>query len=330
MALWGVQGQACPLPQPKLSCANCQHRCLLHLLSASHWDTSLELKSLWWISALEWRLVMWGWVNTCQLSSSLSVAAVSEQRISKSVMMNIPERAGFKYFIASDTENSHLESFSYVLWDHSGPGEEQRLCGSPENSAAVGHGVAKAKSPALGVSWTTTSVPANAKTSRNWRKKANLFFFFFFFSSSSLLPLCCWAGSGLQAASIGQTPLIVCWISLCEQHYGKLQPWLRFSKHACSQSCGSPVPGDGLGDCLYGFCSTRCSFENHRIIEYPKWKEPIRIIESNSCPQHFRYSSFSSLTHWKEVLWTWWLEWWWDAHWSVKISLEIRPTNVFE
>lgn len=59
--------------------------------------------------------MMRGWVNACQLSSSLSVAAVSEQRISKSVMMNIPQRAGFKYFIASDTETSHLESFSYVL-----------------------------------------------------------------------------------------------------------------------------------------------------------------------------------------------------------------------
>lgn len=68
------------------------------------------------------------WVNVCQLSSSLSVAAVSEQQISKSVMMNIPERAGIKYFIASDTETSpHLESFSsgHIVSDQPSPGEGQ-------------------------------------------------------------------------------------------------------------------------------------------------------------------------------------------------------------
>ena len=73
-----------------------------------------------------------GWVNVCQLSSSLSAAAVSERQISKSVMMHIPERAGIKYFVASDTETSpHLESFStgHILSDRPSPGEEQRLPG---------------------------------------------------------------------------------------------------------------------------------------------------------------------------------------------------------
>lgn len=73
-----------------------------------------------------------GWVNVCQLSSSLSAAAVSEQLISKSVMMHIQERAGIKYFIASDTETSpNLEPFSssHILSDRSSPREEQRLPG---------------------------------------------------------------------------------------------------------------------------------------------------------------------------------------------------------
>lgn len=73
-----------------------------------------------------------GWVNVCQLSSSLSATAVSERQISKSVMMHIPERAGIKYFIASDTETSpRLESFSsgHILSDHPSPGEEKRLPG---------------------------------------------------------------------------------------------------------------------------------------------------------------------------------------------------------
>jgi len=76
--------------------------------------------------------VLCDWVNVCQLSSSLSAAAVSERQISKSVMMNIPERSGIKYCIVLDTETSpHLESFSsgLVLSDHRSPREERRLAG---------------------------------------------------------------------------------------------------------------------------------------------------------------------------------------------------------
>lgn len=72
------------------------------------------------------------WVNVCQLSSSLSAAAVSEQLISKSVMMHIQDRAGIKYFIASDTETSpNLEPFSrsHILSNRPSPREEQRLPG---------------------------------------------------------------------------------------------------------------------------------------------------------------------------------------------------------
>lgn len=69
-----------------------------------------------------------GWVNVCQLSSSLSAAAVSERQISKSVIMNIPERAGITYFIALDTETSpHLESFSsgHILSYHPALGKSK-------------------------------------------------------------------------------------------------------------------------------------------------------------------------------------------------------------
>lgn len=66
------------------------------------------------------------WVNVCQLSSSLSAAAVTKLQISKSVMMHIPERAGIKYFIASDTETSpNLVSSSggHILSDRPALGE---------------------------------------------------------------------------------------------------------------------------------------------------------------------------------------------------------------
>lgn len=90
------------------------------------------------------------WANVCQLSSSLSAAAVSERQISKSVMMNIPERAGIKYFIASDTETPpHLEFFfsTHVLSDHPTPREEQRL---PGFLTPWGTGLLAAKSLQLG------------------------------------------------------------------------------------------------------------------------------------------------------------------------------------
>lgn len=85
------------------------------------------------------------WVNVCQLSPSLSAAAVTEQQISKSAMMHIPERAGIKYFIASDIETSpNLVSFSrgHILSDRPALGE----AGAAWVSEATGPELLAAKS----------------------------------------------------------------------------------------------------------------------------------------------------------------------------------------
>lgn len=114
-------------------------------------------------------------VNVCQLSSSLSAAAVAEQQISKSVMMHMPERAGIKYFIASDTETSpNLVSFSsgHILSDRPALGESRGCLGF----RGCGAGHCRWQSPCRQGEPSAVPVLARLKISRNSRKKKNLIF----------------------------------------------------------------------------------------------------------------------------------------------------------
>lgn len=127
----GAEGPAePPLPLETLAVLNSQCRCCLCLVSGTESPPCAEIIMMDFCSGVI--ACVCSWVNVCQLSSSLSAAAVTELQISKSVMMHIPGRAGIKYFIASDTETApNLVSFSggHILSDCPALGESRACLG---------------------------------------------------------------------------------------------------------------------------------------------------------------------------------------------------------